>query len=217
MRGIGLGTSIPTAALPGMGATMRSDGARIARARSSAREAMRPTFTPGPGATSYWVTTGPTVRPAIEPSTRNVCRVSMSFWPICSICTSPASVSSGGAGVNKSIGGGGNPPAGRGGPDAGGGGLGLRGLCFLHPASPPAPREAAGALEGRERPPDPKRRHDRGAGAERPPQQRADVVAPAPRDGKAQQRESEEQADDEGADTDQLLARLRVHVMRRSA
>jgi len=105
MRGMGLGTSIPTAALPGMGATIRSDGARIARARSSASAAMRPTFTPGPGATSYWVTTGPTVRPAIEPSTRNVCSVSISFWPICSICTSPASPSSGGAGCNKSIGG----------------------------------------------------------------------------------------------------------------
>src|SRR5213593_3177919 len=91
MRGIGLGTSIPTAAFPGMGATMRSEGARMASARSSASAAMRPTFTPGPGATSYCVTTGPTVRPAIAPSTRNVCNVSISFCPICSIWASPAS------------------------------------------------------------------------------------------------------------------------------
>src|SRR5216117_2577111 len=105
MRGIGFGTSMPTAALPGMGATMRSEGARIASAKSSARAAMRPTFTPGPGATSYCVTTGPTVRPAIEPSTRNVCSVSISFRPICSICASPASPSSGGAGCSRSMGG----------------------------------------------------------------------------------------------------------------
>src|SRR3989449_7823731 len=78
MRGIGFGTSMPTAALPGMGATMRSEGARIASAKSSARAAMRPTFTPGPGATSYCVTTGPTVRPAIEPSDRKSTRLNSS-------------------------------------------------------------------------------------------------------------------------------------------
>ena len=120
MRGIGLGTSIPTAAFPGMGATMRSEGARMASARSSASDAMRPTFTPGPGATSYCVTTGPTVRPAIAPSTRNVCNVSISFCPICSIWASPASPSSGGAGFNKSMGGI-NTPAGTTGGRAGGG------------------------------------------------------------------------------------------------
>src|SRR3989441_10195047 len=41
----------------------------------------------------------------ISPSTRNVCSVSISFRPICSICASPASPSSGGAGLSRSIGG----------------------------------------------------------------------------------------------------------------
>src|ERR1041385_2311931 len=80
-----------------------------------------------------------------------------------------------------------------------------------------APRETAEALECRERPTEAQQRHHRGAGAERPPQQRSDAVAPAPGDGKAQQRESEEQPDDEGADADPLLARFGVHVVRRSA
>src|SRR5256886_7621292 len=43
------------------------------------------------------------------------------------------------------------------------------------------------------------------------------MVAPAAGDGQPQQGESEEQPDREGADADQLLARLAVHVMRRSA
>src|SRR2546430_435868 len=104
-RGMGFGTSMPTAAFPGMGATIRSGCARMASAKASARAAIRPTLTPEPGATSYCVTTGPTVRPAIEPSTRNVCSVSISLRPIWSIWVSPASPSPGGAGFNKSTGG----------------------------------------------------------------------------------------------------------------
>jgi len=67
------------------------DWARMARARSSASAAMRPTLTPGAGATSNWVTTGPVVRPTILPSTRNVARVSISTWPSRSNSASPAS------------------------------------------------------------------------------------------------------------------------------
>ncbi len=104
---------------------MRKDGARIASARSSASEAMRPTFTPGPGATSYWVTTGPTVRPAIAPSTRKVWSVSINFCPIWSICTSCASPSSGGAGFRSSSGGM-STPSGTGVGRDGGTGLTLR-------------------------------------------------------------------------------------------
>ena len=105
IRGSGFGTSMPTAAFPGMGATMRRLGARIASARSSANAAIRPTFTPGPGATSYCVTTGPTVRPAMAPSTRKVWSVSMSLSPISSICASPASRSCAGGAFNRSRGG----------------------------------------------------------------------------------------------------------------
>ena len=81
MRAVGFGISTPTAPLPGIGATIRIDGACIVRARSSASAAIRPTFTPGAGTTSNWVTTGPVVRPAIVPSTLNVRSVSSSTCP----------------------------------------------------------------------------------------------------------------------------------------
>ena len=48
IRAIGLGTSTPTAPLPGIGAT-RIDGARMVIARSSASATIRPAFTPGAG------------------------------------------------------------------------------------------------------------------------------------------------------------------------
>ena len=51
-----------------MGATIRTEGARIARARSASRLAILETFTPGAGLTSNWVTTGPVVVPTISPS-----------------------------------------------------------------------------------------------------------------------------------------------------
>ena len=100
MRAVGLGTSTPTAPLPGMGAT-RMDGARIAMARSSARATIRPAFTPGPGTTSNWVTTGPVVRPAILASTLNVRSVSSSDCPSRSSWLSPASTSVADGGVRQ--------------------------------------------------------------------------------------------------------------------
>ena len=104
IRAIGLGTSTPTAPLPGIGAT-RMDGARMDIARSSASATMRPAFTPGAGTTSNWVTTGPVVRPAIWPSTLNVLSVSSSDCPNRSSCASPASISSRAGAVSSSIGG----------------------------------------------------------------------------------------------------------------
>ena len=105
MRGVGFGTSIPTAAFPGIGATMRSDCARIASARSSAREAIRPTLTPGPGASSKRVTTGPTVLSTIRPPTRNVSSVATNRPPISSICSASVSTYPAGGSVRRSIGG----------------------------------------------------------------------------------------------------------------
>src|SRR2546426_890227 len=75
-------------------------------------------------------------------------------------------------------------------------------------AGPREPREPPAAPQGGDQPrppPDP------------PPQQAPDPLAPAPRDRKAEQREAEEQPHDQRADPEQLPARLRVHVMRRSA
>ncbi len=56
---------MPTALLPGIGASMRSERAARAIARSSARPSMRLTLMSGAGWTSYWVTTGPALRPTI--------------------------------------------------------------------------------------------------------------------------------------------------------
>ncbi|OPY86788.1 MAG: hypothetical protein A4E73_03857 [Syntrophaceae bacterium PtaU1.Bin231] len=53
------GISMPMAALPGMGAMIRTLGAFRARARSSARFVIRLIFTPGAGSSSYIVMTGP--------------------------------------------------------------------------------------------------------------------------------------------------------------
>ena len=53
------GTSMPTAALPGIGATMRTRSASSASARSSVRLVILLTRVPGAGAYSYIVTTGP--------------------------------------------------------------------------------------------------------------------------------------------------------------
>ena len=76
---MGFGTSTPTAPRPGIGATMRIDAARIARARSFERFANCRTFTPGAGSISYCVTTGPVVRPTSSPSTRNVASAAISL------------------------------------------------------------------------------------------------------------------------------------------
>ena len=56
---------MPTALLPGIGASMRRVRAARAMARSSASASIRLTLTCGAGWTSYWVTTGPALRPTI--------------------------------------------------------------------------------------------------------------------------------------------------------
>src|SRR5713101_3704359 len=55
----GLETSMPTTGLPGMGASTRTESARSAIERSSARVTMRFTLTPGAGSNSKVVITGP--------------------------------------------------------------------------------------------------------------------------------------------------------------
>ena len=102
ISGTGFGTSIPTAPFPGIGATTRIDGARIASARSLARFANCRTFTPGAGSISNCVTVGPLVRPVSVPSTLNVLSDSMSLAPIASSCARPASRFRSGAGVSSS-------------------------------------------------------------------------------------------------------------------
>ncbi len=59
------GISIPTALLPGIGASIRSERAARAIARSSASASIRETRTSTAGWTSYWVTTGPALRVSI--------------------------------------------------------------------------------------------------------------------------------------------------------
>ena len=54
-----LGTSMPTAGLPGMGASIRTSATARFRAISSASEVMRLILTPAMGCTSYRVTEGP--------------------------------------------------------------------------------------------------------------------------------------------------------------
>ena len=101
ISGVGFGTSTPTAPRPGIGATMRMLGARMASARSFARFAIWRTFTPGAGSISNCVTTGPVVRPTSSPSTRNVRSASMSLTPIASSSRFPASLFCGGGGVEQ--------------------------------------------------------------------------------------------------------------------
>ena len=55
----GLETSMPTTGFPGMGASTRTESARSAIERSSARVTMRFTLTPGAGSKSKVVITGP--------------------------------------------------------------------------------------------------------------------------------------------------------------
>ncbi len=105
ISGVGFGTSTPTAPRPGMGATIRIDGARMARARSFDRLANWRTFTPGAGSTSNWVTTGPVVRPTSSPSTLKVRRASMSLAPMASSSRLPSSTLRVGGRLSRSAGG----------------------------------------------------------------------------------------------------------------
>ncbi|OQA13431.1 MAG: hypothetical protein BWY62_01348 [Firmicutes bacterium ADurb.Bin356] len=70
-----LGISIPTADLPGIGASIRTRGAASASAISSASAVMRFTRTPGAGASSYLVITGPTLIFTIRAET-------LKFWSV---------------------------------------------------------------------------------------------------------------------------------------
>jgi hypothetical protein len=80
----GFETSTPTTGFPGIGARMRTDAARSAIARSSARFTMRDTFTPGAGSNSNVVITGPgrtaTTLPATPKSASFVSRMRELAW-----------------------------------------------------------------------------------------------------------------------------------------
>ena len=69
------GTSIPTADLPGMGASMRRGAAASASDRSFCRAVIRFTCTPAPGISSYCVTAGPGLTPTTLHDTPNVSSV----------------------------------------------------------------------------------------------------------------------------------------------
>ena len=64
-----LGISMPTASLPGMGATTRTGEAFSAMARSSASDTILLILMPGAGVNSYMVMTGPGLISRISPST----------------------------------------------------------------------------------------------------------------------------------------------------
>ena len=57
---------MPTALLPAIGASIRRECAARAIARSSDRASIRLSLMSGAGLTSYWVTTGPALRPTIR-------------------------------------------------------------------------------------------------------------------------------------------------------
>ena len=60
---------MPTTDFPGIGATMRTDRALRARARSSARETILLSLVPAAGLNSNMVTTGPGMTSVTSPST----------------------------------------------------------------------------------------------------------------------------------------------------
>ncbi len=99
-----LGISIPTALLPGIGASIRMLRAARAIARSSERPSIRLTLMCGAGWTSYWVTTGPALRPTMRASIsklaslRTICS-SFQAWTAASL---PAAASVGGSPASSS-------------------------------------------------------------------------------------------------------------------
>ena len=105
ISGCGFGISTPTAPFPGMGATMRTLLAFIARARSASRFAIRLTFTPGAGITSNCVTIGPVVRPPSSLSTLNVFSFSIKIRPNSSNSRCMVEVSRPAGSESRSIGG----------------------------------------------------------------------------------------------------------------
>ena len=72
-----LGTSMPTALLPGIGASIRMLRAARAIDRSSDSASIRLTLMCGAGWTSYWVTTGPALRPTMRASMSKLLSFSM--------------------------------------------------------------------------------------------------------------------------------------------
>ena len=72
-----LGTSMPTALLPGIGASIRMLRAASAMDRSSDSASIRLTLMCGAGWTSYWVTTGPALRPTMRASMSKLLSFSM--------------------------------------------------------------------------------------------------------------------------------------------
>jgi len=77
-----LGTSMPTAGLPGMGASMRTSATARFKAMSSANEVMRLILTPAMGCTSYRVTDGPREISSTRVRTPKLSSVSTSFWAL---------------------------------------------------------------------------------------------------------------------------------------
>ncbi|MPN06210.1 hypothetical protein SDC9_153466 [bioreactor metagenome] len=78
-----LGTSMPTAALPGIGASMRTPAAARFSAISSARPVMRLIFTPAAGCNSYRVTAGPrliSINLVCTPKLASVLTSSSALW-----------------------------------------------------------------------------------------------------------------------------------------
>ena len=80
------GTSMPTAALPGMGASMRTPAAARFMAMSSLRLVILLIFTPGAGCSSYRVTAGPRLMSTIFVCTPKLFSVPTSILPL--LCSS---------------------------------------------------------------------------------------------------------------------------------
>ena len=102
---LSLGISTPTAALPGMGASMRTDIAARFSAMSSASDVMRLTFTPGAGCSSKRVTAGPWAMPVSFAEMPNDCSVSSSRRAFCMSRWPWSAVSSRSPWLNRSMGG----------------------------------------------------------------------------------------------------------------
>ena len=89
-----LGTSMPTAALPGIGASMRTPAAARLRAMSSARPVIRLILTPAAGCSSYRVTEGPrlmSISRVCTPKLASVLTSRSAFFRISASSPPPAS------------------------------------------------------------------------------------------------------------------------------
>ena len=102
---LSLGISTPTAALPGMGASMRTDIAARFSAMSSDSDVMRLTFTPGAGCSSNRVTAGPWAMPVSFAEMPKLRSVSSSSWAFSMSRCPWAEVSSTSPWASRSMGG----------------------------------------------------------------------------------------------------------------